>query len=91
MLSTVSGGLMARRAKGVADVVGATCIGDGGTSTGSFHEGLNMRRWKNSRWSSWSRTINSRNSTPTSRQYACADIIDRAIGYGVRGYKTRRD
>ena len=42
MVSTVAGGLVARRFKGVKDVVGATCIGDGGTSTGSFHEGLNM-------------------------------------------------
>src|ERR1043166_1191836 len=42
MVATVAGGLMARRFRGEKNVVGATCIGDGGTSTGSFHEGINM-------------------------------------------------
>jgi len=27
-------------------------------------------------------------STPTSRQYACADLVDRARGYGVEGYSV---
>ena len=26
-------------------------------------------------------------STPTAQQYACGDLVDRAIGYGVRGHK----
>src|SRR6188472_4198651 len=42
MLSTVTGGLFARRARGEMEVVGATCVGDGATPTGSFHEGLNL-------------------------------------------------
>jgi len=25
-------------------------------------------------------------STPTSRQYACEDLVDRAVGYGIAGY-----
>src|SRR5258708_27979142 len=41
MIPLVSGGLMARRFQGENGVVGATCIGDGGTSTGAFHDVLN--------------------------------------------------
>src|SRR5215216_4064419 len=39
MIPAVAGALMARRMKGEAGNVGAVCIGDGGTSTGAFHEG----------------------------------------------------
>src|SRR6188508_1165929 len=42
MISVVNGMLMARRFKGIKGTVGSTAIGDGGTSTGSFHEGLNQ-------------------------------------------------
>src|SRR5437868_9705545 len=42
MISVVNGMLMARKFKGQAGTVGASCIGDGGTSTGSFHEALNQ-------------------------------------------------
>ena len=87
MLSTVAGGLMARRFKGVTDVVGATCIGDGGTSTGSFHEGLNMAAVEKLPLVVVVANNQYAYSTPTSRQYACADLIDRAAGYGVRGHK----
>src|SRR5271156_4898833 len=38
MISVVNGALMVRRFKKIDGVVGASCIGDGGTSTGSFHE-----------------------------------------------------
>jgi pyruvate dehydrogenase E1 component alpha subunit/2-oxoisovalerate dehydrogenase E1 component alpha subunit len=41
MVPAVAGGLLARRLRGESGVVGATCLGDGGTSTGAFHEGLN--------------------------------------------------
>jgi pyruvate dehydrogenase E1 component alpha subunit/2-oxoisovalerate dehydrogenase E1 component alpha subunit len=27
-------------------------------------------------------------STPNSRQFACADLVDRAIGYGIAGHKV---
>jgi pyruvate dehydrogenase E1 component alpha subunit/2-oxoisovalerate dehydrogenase E1 component alpha subunit len=87
MISTVAGGLMARRFKGVRDVVGATCIGDGGTSTGSFHEGVNMAAVEKLPLVVVIANNQYAYSTPTSEQYACADLIDRAIGYGVRGHK----
>src|ERR1051326_3701190 len=43
MISVVNGALIALRfQKSLEGFVGATCIGDGGTSTGAFHEGLNQ-------------------------------------------------
>src|ERR1041384_2568684 len=42
MIPVVNGMLLARRFKGVTGIVGATCLGEGGTSTGAFHEGLNQ-------------------------------------------------
>jgi pyruvate dehydrogenase E1 component alpha subunit/2-oxoisovalerate dehydrogenase E1 component alpha subunit len=87
MVATVAGGLMARRFKGVTDVVGGTCIGDGGTSTGAFHEGLNMAAVEKLPLVVVIANNQYAYSTPTSRQYACADLVDRAAGYGVQGYK----
>ena len=87
MVSTVAGGLMARRFKGETDVVGATCIGDGGTSTGSFHEGLNMAAVEKLPLVVVVANNQYAYSTPTTRQFACADLVVRAAGYGVRGHK----
>src|SRR6478672_2376013 len=42
LVSVVAGALIARRFKGDKTVIGATTIGDGGTSTGAFHEAINM-------------------------------------------------
>jgi len=42
MIPAVAGSLLARRMKGQTGSVGAVCIGEGGTSTGAFHEGVNL-------------------------------------------------
>src|SRR5205809_5266783 len=42
MIGVVNGMLMARRFHGLTGQVGATSIGEGGTSTGAFHEALNQ-------------------------------------------------
>src|SRR5262245_33606247 len=47
MISVVNGALLARRLKGLAGSVGATCIGEGATSTGAFHEALNQAAVEN--------------------------------------------
>jgi len=61
--------------------------GEGGTSEGEFHEALNTAAvWKlpvifiieNNGYGL---------STPTNEQYACKDLVDRAAGYGMPGYK----
>ncbi len=87
MLPLVAGGLMARRFRGEHGVVGATCIGDGGTSTGAFHEGLNAAAVEKLPLVVVVANNQYAYSTPTSRQYACADLVDRAVGYGVAGHK----
>ena len=88
MVSTVCGGLMAKRMRGETGAVGATCIGEGGTSTGSFHEGMNLAGVEklpivvvvaNNQFSY---------STPNERQFACADLLSRAEGYGVMGRRA---
>jgi acetoin:2,6-dichlorophenolindophenol oxidoreductase subunit alpha len=87
MLSTVCGGLFARRARGETGVVGATCVGDGATSTGSFHEGMNMAAVEKLPLVVIVANNQYAYSTPNSRQYACEDLVQRAAGYGVAGYK----
>jgi len=86
MISVVNGALMARRMKGQTDVVGATCIGDGGTSTGAFHEGLNQAAIEKLPLVLVVADNQYAYSTPNTKQYACANLVDRAPGYGVAGW-----
>jgi pyruvate dehydrogenase E1 component alpha subunit/2-oxoisovalerate dehydrogenase E1 component alpha subunit len=88
MLPAVAGGLLARRLSGECGVVGATCIGDGGTSTGAFHEGLNAAAVEKLPLIVVVANNQYAYSTPNSRQYACADLLDKAAGYGVAGHKA---
>jgi acetoin:2,6-dichlorophenolindophenol oxidoreductase subunit alpha len=83
MIPVVVGALMARRFRGETGVVGATCIGDGGTSTGAFHEGLNMAAVEKVPLVLVIANNQYAYSTPNSRQYACASLADKAAGYGV--------
>jgi len=88
-ISLVSGMLLARRLKGTMDgVVGATCIGDGATSTGSFHEGLNVAAVEHLPLVLVVANNQYAYSTPNDRQFVCADLVDKAQGYGVRGCKV---
>src|SRR5437867_4050267 len=78
--------LMARRFKGVTSSVGATCIGEGGTSTGAFHEALNQAAVEKLALVLVVANNHYAYSTPASRQFACRSLVDRAIGYGVTGH-----
>lgn len=85
-ISVVNGMLMARRIRGGMDgCVGATCVGDGCTSTGAFHEGINVAAVE--KLPLVITVVNNQYaySTPSDRQFACADLVDKALGYGVRG------
>ncbi len=62
--------------------------GDGATSEGDFHEALNLAAvWKlpviflieNNGYGL---------STPTNEQYACKNLVDRAVGYGINGVQV---
>jgi pyruvate dehydrogenase E1 component alpha subunit/2-oxoisovalerate dehydrogenase E1 component alpha subunit len=88
MVPAVAGGLLARRLRGESGVVGATCLGDGGTSTGAFHEGLNAAAVDKLPLVVVVANNQYAYSTPNSRQYACADLLDKAAGYGVAGHKA---
>lgn len=59
--------------------------GDGGTSEGEFHEALNVAAV----WGLPVIFIIENNgyglSTPVNEQYACKQLADRAIGYGMKG------
>jgi 2-oxoisovalerate dehydrogenase E1 component len=82
MIPVAAGCGLARRLEGT-DRVALNFIGEGGTSTGDFHEGLNMAAvWKlplilvieNNHFAF---------STPTSAQYVAERLADRGVGYGV--------
>ena len=87
MIPVMVGKLMAKRMKGEKDFVGLTTLGEGGMQTGASHEGLNIAAVEqvplvvvvtNNHWAY---------STPNDREFACANLVDRAIGYGYEGHK----
>lgn len=85
-VSVVAGMLMARRMKEeLKGVVGATCVGDGATSTGAFHEGLNLAAVEKLPIVVLVADNQFAYSTPRERQFACENLVDRAKGYGVTG------
>ena len=88
MIPTVAGALMARRFRGIQGTVGATCIGDGGTSTGAFHESLNLAAVERLPLVLVVANNQYAYSTPTTRQFACRDLVDKAVGYGVEGHSV---
>ncbi len=68
--------------------VGLVYVGDGATSTGAFHEGINLAAVQrcplvviveNNRYAY---------STPTSRQCAAERLVDKAAGYGIPGVRA---
>jgi TPP-dependent pyruvate/acetoin dehydrogenase alpha subunit len=87
MIPVMVGKLLAKRMKGEKDFVGLTTLGEGGMQTGASHEGLNIAAVEqvplvvvvtNNHWAY---------STPNEREFACASLVDRAIGYGYEGHK----
>src|SRR2546423_3335768 len=87
MIPVMVGKLMAKRMKGEKGFVGLTTLGEGGMQTGASHEGLNIAAVEqvplvvvvtNNHWAY---------STPNEREFACASLVDRAIGYGYEGHK----
>jgi len=101
MNSVAAGIAMAERLLG-QDAVVLAFIGDGGTSTGAFHEAINLIGARqlpvvtvieNNQWAY---------GTPNDHQFGCATLADRGAGYGMPGiridgtdlptvYETTRD
>ncbi|MFL6195399.1 MAG: thiamine pyrophosphate-dependent dehydrogenase E1 component subunit alpha [Thermoanaerobaculia bacterium] len=67
------------------DLVALTYIGDGGTSTGDFHEGLNLAAVLNVPFVLIAENNGWAYSTPTSKQMRIKSIATRAAAYGIPG------
>lgn len=85
LISIMTGVGMAARYLGHT-IVAMTWIGDGGTSTGAFHEGMNLAAVQkaplvvvveNNQWAY---------STPVGRQVPLRDLAERARAYGIASY-----
>src|SRR5688500_1673781 len=85
MIPVMTGIVLAARMQ-QKDTVAVAYIGDGGMSTGAFHEGLNFAAVQKlpliivaeHNWYAY--------STPTSKQTAVANLAEKAAGYGIPGY-----
>ena len=86
MVSVVNGALLAHRLKGISGTVGAACIGDGATSTGAFHEALNQAAVEKLPLVLIVANNQYAYSTPVERQFACRNLLNKAVGYGVQGH-----
>ena len=87
MMPVADGLALANKLRDNQSIAVSFC-GDGATSEGDFHEALNLAAV----WNLPVVFIIENNgyglSTPTSQQYACEHLIDRAIGYGVKGIQV---
>ena len=88
MISVVTGMLMGRRQRGLEGQVGAATIGDGGTSTGAFHEGMNLAAVEKLPLVVAVANNQFAYSTPNERQFACENLADRAAGYGIDAHRV---
>ena len=88
MLSAATGMLLGRRLRGEPTGIALVSTGDGATSTGAFHEGLNLAAVEGLPLVVVIANNLYAYSTPNSRQFACADLLDRAVGYGVGAWRV---
>lgn len=84
MLAPAVGGVWAARRNG-EDVFGLSTIGDGGSSTGDFHESINFASVHKIPVLFMIENNQYAFSTPTQVQYNCSHLSDRAKGYGIEG------
>src|SRR5438105_13720640 len=70
------------------DRVGLVYVGDGATSTGAFHEGINFAAVQRCPLVVIVESNGYAYSTPVSQQTAAKELVDKAIGYGVAGERA---
>ena len=87
MVPVMAGVTLSFRMRG-EDRVGLVYIGDGATSTGAFHEGINFAAVQRCPLVVIVENNGYAYSTPTSLQTAAKQFIDKAIGYGVPGLQA---
>ena len=85
MIPVLVGRLLAKRMRGEKGFVGLTTIGEGGMQTGATHEGMNIAAVEHVPLVIVATNNHYAYSTPNDRQFACADLVDRAKGYGYEG------
>src|SRR5436190_4958555 len=86
MVPVVVGTLMAKRFRGEKNFIGLACIGEGGMQTGAFHEGMNIAAVEQVSLVVVATNNHYAYSTPNDREFACADLVERAQGYGFEGH-----
>jgi TPP-dependent pyruvate/acetoin dehydrogenase alpha subunit len=85
MIPVMTGVLLAARMQG-KQTVALAYIGDGGMSTGAFHEGLNFAAVQRLPLIIVAEYNHYAYSTPTSKQTAVKDLAEKAAGYGIPGH-----
>src|SRR3954470_7074304 len=84
MVPVMAGVTLSFRMRG-EDRVGLVYVGDGATSTGAFHEGINFAAVQRCPLVVIVENNHYAYSTPTAKQTAAKQFVDKAIGYGVAG------
>ncbi len=82
LIPVMTGAVLGARMRG-QDRIGLTYIGDGGTSTGDFHEGLNLAAVLRLPLVLVVENNGYAYSTPTERQFAVQSLAERGPAYGV--------
>ncbi|HUE82303.1 MAG TPA: thiamine pyrophosphate-dependent dehydrogenase E1 component subunit alpha [Pyrinomonadaceae bacterium] len=85
MIPVMTGVLLAARMQ-EKSIVALAYIGDGGMSTGAFHEGLNFAAVQRLPLIVLAEHNQYAYSTPTTLQTAVRDLVEKAGGYGIPGY-----
>jgi pyruvate dehydrogenase E1 component alpha subunit/2-oxoisovalerate dehydrogenase E1 component alpha subunit len=84
MVAVMAGVTLSFRIRG-EDRVGLVYVGDGATSTGTFHEGLNLAAVQRCPLVVIVENNGYAYSTPVHAQTAAKRFVDKAVGYGVPG------
>src|SRR3954449_5827510 len=87
MVPVMAGGTLSFRIRREPRV-GLVYVGDGATSTGSFHEGINFAAVQRCPLVVIVENNGYAYSTPTTRQCASASFKDKALGYGIPGVRA---
>lgn len=84
MIPVMTGILLASRMK-KENRVAVAYVGDGTTSTGAFHEGVNFAAVQKLPLIVVMESNGYAYSTPSRLQFACENLVDKAVGYGIKG------
>jgi TPP-dependent pyruvate/acetoin dehydrogenase alpha subunit len=85
MIPVMTGVLLGARMQ-KKEIVALAYIGDGGMSTGAFHEGLNFAAVQRLPLIVVAEYNHYAYSTPTAKQTAVKDLAEKAAGYGIPGH-----